>query len=173
MPARAPLDMPPHLTVTLRLPDVTGIPTLAGGHRASLRSRHTGSPADATPALQDPKRNHEMTNHLIIIGRLTRPATLRFTEDKARANFTIAVDGYNDKVDYLPVTVFGKCAENVAEYTDKGHLVAVEGRITSGKYTNDAGETIFTIDIIGQSVQFLSKPKATTTTPETVEGEAA
>ena len=49
------------------------------------------------------------------------------------------------------------------------------GRISSGKYTNDTGETVYTLDIIANRVTFLRAPKATTTTPETVEteGEAA
>ena len=62
---------------------------------------------------------------------------------------TLAVDGYGTQpTSWIPVTCFGRTAELVAEYTDKGHLVAIEGRITSGKYTNDAGETIFTLDVI-------------------------
>ena len=112
-------------------------------------------------------------NSINLVGRLTKPARLTNTGDKARANFTLAVDGYNNTTDFLQVTIFGKLAENVAEYTDKGHLVSVEGRITSGKYTNDQGETVFTVDIIGQAVRFLGRPKTATTTPETVEGEVA
>ena len=63
----------------------------------------------------------------------------------------------------------------MAECTDKGHQVAVEGRISSGKYVNDAGETVYTLDVIANRVTFLRAPKAATTTPETIhsEGEAA
>ena len=82
-------------------------------------------------------------NLVTLTGRLARPATVRFNGDKPRANFTLAVDGYTpDQVAWIPVTCFGRTAELVAEYTDKGHLVAIEGRITSGKYTNDNGETV-------------------------------
>ena len=59
--------------------------------------------------------------------------------------------------------------EGVYEYTDKGHLVSVEGRISSGKYVNDAGETVYTLDVIANRVEFLKAPKATTTTPESVD----
>ena len=34
-----------------------------------------------------------MTNSLVLVGRLTRTATLKYIGDKARANFTLAVDG--------------------------------------------------------------------------------
>ena len=74
-------------------------------------------------------------NNLNLTGRLVRPAALRNTGEKARATFTLAVDGFGSQpTSWIPVTCFGRTAENVAEYTDKGHLVAIEGRITSGKY---------------------------------------
>ena len=110
-----------------------------------------------------------MTNNLILVGRITRTPQLRYNGDKARVNFTIAVDGIGDKTDFLPITAFGKLAENIAEYTDKGHLISVEGRVSSGKYTNDAGETVYTLDVIANRVEFLSRPKSATTTPDTVE----
>ena len=82
---------------------------------------------------------------IILVGRITCTPQLRYSSDKARVNFTIAVDGIGDKTDFLPITAFGKLAENVAEYTDKGHLISFEGRVSSGKYTNDAGETVYTL----------------------------
>ena len=109
-------------------------------------------------------------NSIHLIGRLTKAPRLTITStDKTRVNFTLAVDGTNGTPDYIPVTCFSKLAENVAEYTDKGHLVAVEGRISSGKYVNDAGETVYLLDVIANRVEFLTAPKATTTTPESVD----
>ena len=94
----------------------------------------------ATPAPHNPKEPREQSDHH---GRLARPATIHVNADKTRANFTLAVDGYAaDQVSWIPVTCFGRTAELVAEHTDKGHLVAIEGRITSGKYVNEAGDTI-------------------------------
>ena len=111
-----------------------------------------------------------MTNSLVLVGRLTRTATLKYTGDKARANFTLAVDGNGTgNTSYVPITCFGRTAEAVHEYTDKGHLVSVEGRISSGKYTNDAGETVYTLDVIAARVGFISKPRNATTTPENVD----
>jgi single-strand DNA-binding protein len=114
-------------------------------------------------------------NNIQLIGRLTRAARFAITNgDKARANFTVAVDGYNDQTtSYVPITCFGKLAENVADYTDKGHLIAIEGRIASGKYTNDQGETVYTLDVIATNVKFLKAPNVATTTPVSVEGEVA
>jgi single-strand DNA-binding protein len=173
MPARAPHDPPPHLTVTLRLLEFTGIPDPCRRTPGTtpLRFVHafTGSPADATPAPQNRKAPTNM-NNTQHIGRLVKAPRFTISNgDKARANFTLAVDGYNDTTSYIPITCFGKLAENVAEYTDKGHLVAIEGRISSGKYTNDQGETVYTLDIIATNVKFLKAPRSATTTPETVD----
>ncbi len=115
-------------------------------------------------------------NNLHLIGRITKTPRLTYTTgDKARVNFTLAIDGYNGAVDYVPLTAFGKLAETIHEHTDKGHLVAIEGRITSGRYTNDQGETVYTLDAIAGTCQFLSRPRVTTTTPDSVdpEGEVA
>lgn len=108
-------------------------------------------------------------NNLILSGRLTRPAVMRTTGDRARATFTLAVDNGTSPTSFIPVTCFGRTAELVVEHTDKGHLIGIEGRITSGKYVNDAGETVYTLDIIANRVEFLSRPRTTTTTPDTVE----
>jgi single-strand DNA-binding protein len=157
--------------VTLRLPDVTGIPTLADDRRAPLHfvsftptRLHQRTP----PRHRSPKGN--TVNNLHLIGRLTKTPRLTYTTgDKARVNFTLAIDGYNNTVDYIPITAFGKLAETIHEHTDKGHLVAIEGRITSGKYTNDQGETVYTLDAIAGTCQFLSRPRTATTTPENVD----
>ncbi len=171
MPARAPHDVAATPSVTLRLPDVTGIPAPAGDRRAPLRSRLHGFTSGRHPGPATRKEPPKMTNQTVLIGRLTRPAVLKYTGDKARATFTIAIDGMNDKTDFVPITAFGKLAENVAEYTDKGHLVSVEGRISSGKYTNDAGDTVYTLDILANRISFLAKPRTATTTPDSVDPE--
>ena len=94
--------------MTLRLPDVTGTPAplqAAVGHH--FVHANTGSPADATPAPHNPEGNS--VNNLNITGRLARPATLRNNGDKARANFTLAVDGYGTTpTSFIPVTCFGR-----------------------------------------------------------------
>jgi single-strand DNA-binding protein len=154
--------------VTLRLPDITGTPAplqAAAGHH--FVHANTGSPADATPAPQNPKG--PAVNNLNISGRLVQQATFHTNNDKPRANFTLAVDNGNNPTSFIPITCFGRTAQLVAEHTDKGHLISVEGRLTSGKYANNAGETIYTLDVIANRIEFLSRPKTSTTTPEPVD----
>ena len=59
----------------------------------------------------------------------------------------------------------------LAEYTDKCHLISVEGRVSSGKYTNDAGETVYTMDVAVARCDFLARPKGTVNTPNTIDDE--
>ena len=98
-------------------------------------------------------------NDIKLIGRITRTPDFRDGQNP-RCRFTVAIDGAKDKTDFVPVTCFGNTAQAVAQYTDKGHLVAIEGRISSGKYTDDSGNTVYTLDVIANRVQFLSRPQA-------------
>ena len=108
-------------------------------------------------------------NQLSLVGRIVRTPILREGSAKPRVNFTIAVDRNGEGTDWIPCVAWGPTATAIAEYTDKGHLVAIEGRLSTGKYTNDAGETVYTLDVIGTRVGFISKPRNATTTPENVD----
>lgn len=98
-------------------------------------------------------------NSLSLIGRLTRDPELRSTATTAVCKFTLAVDreSRDGGADFLPVTVFGKSAENCAKYLAKGSQAAVSGRLQSGSYQNKEGKTVYTLDVIAHRVEFLSK----------------
>lgn len=106
-----------------------------------------------------------MLNVVSLVGRLTADPKLTFTQNNlAICKFTIAVDRNFKKegqptADFPRVVCFGKTAENVQKYLGKGRLVAVTGRIQTGSYKNDEGRTIFTTDVIADSVQFLDRAK--------------
>lgn len=97
-------------------------------------------------------------NKVFLIGRLTKEAELRYTaQGKAVATFTLAVNRNKEQTDFIRITAFGKTAENTANYTTKGSLVAVEGTIVTGSYEKN-GQRIYTTDIWANMVQFL-EPK--------------
>jgi single-strand DNA-binding protein len=97
-------------------------------------------------------------NKVFLIGRLVKEADLRYTKNgKAVAVFTIAVNRNKEQTDFIRITAFGKTAENTANYTQKGSLVAVEGTIVTGSYEKN-GQRIYTTDIWANTVQFL-EPK--------------
>lgn len=77
-----------------------------------------------------------MLNNVMIMGRITRDPELRETENgKKVANITIATQRpYKNsegiyETDFIDCTVWGKIAEAVCEYSHKGDLIGVKGRL--------------------------------------------
>ena len=108
------------------------------------------------------------TNFAIIIGNLTKTPELKYTQsNKAYTKFTIAVNGYNDHVDYISVVAWDKLAENICKYQAKGSKLAVNGSITTGSYDDNNGVKHYTTDILARNVEFLTpKPIEPTPTPQ-------
>lgn len=98
-------------------------------------------------------------NQVTLIGRLTRDPETRYTQDgMAIARFTLAVDRQTKgekKADFINIIVFGKQAENVEKYLEKGRKVAIEGRIQTGSYTKDDGTKVYTTDVAAGRVEFI------------------
>ena len=101
-------------------------------------------------------------NMVVLIGRLVRDPELRYISDNQRAitTFTLAVDrpfSRDNSADFLRVVVYGKPAENCANYLSKGSQVGVQGRIQTGSYETKTGEKRYTTDIIADRVEFLQR----------------
>src|SRR5690606_29947077 len=82
------------------------------------------------------KGRKAMLNRVILIGRLTRDPELRYTSTGiAVTRFTIACDrkftnqNGDREADFIPVVAWRGTAEAVANYTRKGSLVGLEGRL--------------------------------------------
>ena len=107
-------------------------------------------------------------NKWIGIGRLTAKPELNYTQSQmAVTKFTIAVDRFSkDKgADFIRVTVFGRQAENICRYMDKGRMIAVEGSLQTGSYKDRDGKTVYTQDVIANHTEFLggnSEPREQT-----------
>lgn len=105
-------------------------------------------------------------NSVCLIGNLTKDPEVRYTtgsNQTAVGRFSIAVeDGYGEKkrTSYIPVTVFGKQAENCQKYLYKGSKIAVKGRIQTGSYEKE-GRKIYTTDVIADQIEFLRTEKVT------------
>ena len=98
-----------------------------------------------------------------IVGNLTADPELRYTHDaKAVLNMRVAINGRNDRVDYIDVTVWGKGAEAVGEHKSKGDQVAITGRLTTSEWTDDAGERHFRTGVTADEVNFLDTPRLRT-----------
>lgn len=103
-----------------------------------------------------------MLNRVTVVSRLTRRPELRFTKnEKAVTNFGIAVQRQYDreKADFFDVTVWGKQAENCANYLVKGQMVAIDGRLQSSNFEDKEGNKRNKVEIVAENVVFLDKPK--------------
>lgn len=106
-------------------------------------------------------------NKVMLIGRFTKKPELRYTQSNmAVAVTTIAVNRPRQKdkeqeADFINIKVWGKQAENIHKYLNKGSLIAVDGRIQTGSYTNQEGEKRYITEVIANNVQFLETKKAT------------
>lgn len=105
-------------------------------------------------------------NKVMLIGNLTRDPELRYIPSgQAVATFTIAVNrAYNsqsgekkEEVSFIRVVVWARLAENCNEYLKKGSSVFVEGRLQSRSWDAPDGTKRSTLEVIAQSVQFLSR----------------
>lgn len=88
-----------------------------------------------------------MLNSCVFMGRLTSDPELRHTNSGTPVtSVTIACDrdytrqGEDRQTDFIDVTAWGKTAEFACNYFRKGMLVAVEGRLESGKWVDKAGQ---------------------------------
>jgi single-strand DNA-binding protein len=101
-------------------------------------------------------------NSTVQIGRLTKEPELRsISDDKDVCKLRLAVDGMGrgGEAGYVDVDVFGSQAENCAKYLDKGHLVAVKGRLQWREWQPDVGSTRQAHSIVADYVQFLGAPR--------------
>lgn len=109
-------------------------------------------------------------NNCVLTGRLTRDPELTFIPSTGLAvckmNLAVDKDLYGEKkqqairqgkptADFINITVFGKSAENCANYLNKGSKCAIHGRINTGSYTTQSGEKRYTTDVIADKVEFL------------------
>ena len=113
-------------------------------------------------------------NKAIILGRLTRDAELRYTNNTntAVANFCIATT--EKRKDSQPITTFhdavlwGKTAERLADWLRKGRTVYIEGPITRREYTKKDGTPGTKIEIRAEHVEFLDAPEPS---PQTIQDD--
>ena len=104
-----------------------------------------------------------MINRVILVGRLTKNPEIRKTPNGASiCKFTLAVSrkvktqGQPD-ADFISCVAWNKTADLMYQYLKKGSLIGIDGRLQTGKFTNNNGETIYTCDVMVESLQFLDK----------------
>ncbi|WP_270620699.1 single-stranded DNA-binding protein [[Clostridium] innocuum] len=107
-----------------------------------------------------------MINRVVLAGRLTKDPVLRKTANGASVvSFTVACtrrfkqEGQPD-ADFINTVAWNKTADIVHQYTHKGSLVGVEGRIQTRSYDAQSGKSAFETEVAADSVQFLGSKSA-------------
>lgn len=105
-----------------------------------------------------------MLNSVVLIGRLTKDPELRYIPSgKAVATLRLAVDrgttnAQGEKeTDFIDVVVWEKQAETVANYLQKGRLVALTGRLQIRQYETQDGQRREKAEVVANQVRFLDK----------------
>ncbi|MGI6349653.1 MAG: single-stranded DNA-binding protein [Eubacteriales bacterium] len=115
-------------------------------------------------------------NIIAIKGRLTRDPEQKQTQTGTSvAKFTVAVNRRFDKdktADFFNCTAFGKTADFVIKYFNKGQEIVLSGRIENDKYQDKNGNNRDWWDIKVEQVDFCgpAKDKAATNNAVEVEG---
>ena len=107
-----------------------------------------------------------MINRAILTGRLTKDVDLRYTKSgTAVGTFNLAVKrrfkSVNDETesDFVECVIWRKQAENLANFTHKGSLIGVEGRIQTRNYENKQGNRVYVTEVIVDNFSLL-EPKS-------------
>lgn len=118
-------------------------------------------------------------NKVIIIGRITREPDIKVVgeNEKTFLSFTMAVERQfknsngEKEVDFIPVSVWGKKAEALAQYMDKGRLCSVSGRIHVRTYEDKDGNRRYFTEVVAEELTLLDSRKNQETGQEQAVGQ--
>lgn len=103
-------------------------------------------------------------NKVILVGNLGQTPELKYTPSgQAVCNLSIATneawtgkDGQKqEKTEWHRLVLFGKLAELAGQYLQKGRQVYIEGKLQTRSWQDKDGQTRYTTEIVGQTMQFL------------------
>lgn len=117
-----------------------------------------------------------MINNAILIGRLTSDAELRYTPSNiATAQFNIAcnrnfknANGEYD-ADFINCVMWREQAERFCNWTKKGMLVGITGRIQTRSYEGNDGKRVYVTEVVAENFQVLEKRDNTANQNSTAE----
>lgn len=107
-----------------------------------------------------------MINNVVLVGRLTKDAELRYTpSNQAVATFTLAVNrnfknqNGEREADFINCVMWRQQAENIANWTQKGMLIGITGRIQTRNYENQQGQRVYVTEVVGETFQVMESRK--------------
>ncbi len=112
-------------------------------------------------------------NKVMLIGNLGKDPEVRYMASGAAvANFSLATNerykdqegNWNEKPEWHRVVFFGKIAEVIGQYLNKGSKIYIEGRLQTRDWTDKDGNKKYTTEIVGREMIMLGgrgEPSAT------------
>lgn len=107
-----------------------------------------------------------MLNEIVLIGRLTKDIEVKQTNSGLSVSqFVLAVErtfknsNGNRDADFISCVIWRKAAENLAQYTHKGSLIAVRGRLSTRSYEKD-GNRVYVTEVVVEDFYLLESKKA-------------
>ncbi len=103
-------------------------------------------------------------NKVLLTGRLTRDPELRaLASGKSVTTFNVATNEYagggKEKAEFHTIVTWDKLAQVCGQYLGKGQQVAIEGRIQTRNWDDDAGKRHWKTEIVANHVEMLSGRK--------------
>ena len=105
-------------------------------------------------------------NVCTLTGRLVKDVELKYTgQGTAVASFTLAVDRAfknaqgEKETDFINVVAWRKTAETLANYTGKGSLIGIVGRIQTRNYEGNDNKRVYVTEVVADSFTFLESKK--------------
>ena len=95
-------------------------------------------------------------NNVILMGRLTRNPYINEGQHKT-AKFTLAVQEGKREANFINCVAFDKQADIVEKYCGKGKQILVMGKIKTGKYQKQNGDTVYTTEVYANSIEFTAE----------------
>lgn len=108
-----------------------------------------------------------MINNVVLVGRLTKKPELKFTATGTKyTKFSVAVQkkfkNQNGEYesDFINCLMWSTVAENFINFTNKGSLVGIEGRIQTRSYDKD-GKKVYITEVVAENFSLLESKKVT------------
>lgn len=105
-------------------------------------------------------------NHVLIMGRLTNDATMGSVSNISKLDFCVAYNttkkngnNYEDEVNFLNLSLWGKIAESLQNRMIKGVQVVVEGHLKQNRWTNQEGKQQSKLEVIVDEIKITSSAK--------------
>jgi single-strand DNA-binding protein len=101
-------------------------------------------------------------NHVVLVGRLTRDAELKYTASgQAVCKFSLAInrrkkngDQWEDEANYFDVVLWGRQGEALNQYLLKGKTIGVDGELRQDRWQQD-GQNRSRVEIVAGNIQLL------------------